>query len=367
MAQIANPAIAWYPATEPNGLGVPSFTTTQLLIDGTDESAGFCFQFPATGNVRKIFWGTRAVTTSATMDVRVETVDATGLPSGTLWGTNTNAARSGLTANTGYLDTLTADAAVTRGQFGAVVIKQPTASFGNCQVAAMGTAGATQRYPFCALNAPSGTWTKVAGSPILGLEYDTGAYYEIHGCLPVMDTIGATTTSTGSTPDVSGLRFQVTTPQTFSDVWLWVDADGDFNINLVSTAYHQVNQTGILSSLTVSNKDAQTSPILLRLRMPTYALVPGTWYRLIVEPTSATTIVIYEFNLPSLASMDAWGGANFHYTTAKNPTADGDWTNYNSGTFRKPFIGLGLSAFADDAGGGGGTASIFQSPVVRAA
>jgi len=62
-----------------------------------------------------------------------------------------------------------------------------------------------------------------------------------------------------------------------------------------------------------------------------------------------------DWNLPSLAAMDAHaGGRLFHLTTAKDPTGDGDWTNYNSGTFRKFFGGLVLDGFDDGAGSGGG-------------
>jgi len=131
---------------------------------------------------------------------------------------------------------------------------------------------------------------------------------------------------------------------------------------LVSDAYHQANKTGILATLTVDKDiDASSSPGMVQLRFTApYVLAAATWYRLIIEPTTTTGLIIYDFNLPSLASMDAWGGASFHLTTAKDPTADGSWTNYDSGTFRKPFLGIGLSAFADDAGGGAGGRPEFR-------
>ena len=62
----------------------------------------------------------------------------------------------------------------------------------------------------------------------------------------------------------------------------------------------------------------------------------------------------------SLLSLDAWplGGC---FTTAKDPTGNGDWTNYNSGTFRHP-IGLGLivGGFDTGAASGGGSRSRVQ-------
>src|SRR5580765_13275 len=61
-------------------------------------------------------------TGSPTADCRIETVATTGLPSGTLWATNTNIVTGTLSTDTNVLNALTAAATITKGQVFAVKI-----------------------------------------------------------------------------------------------------------------------------------------------------------------------------------------------------------------------------------------------------
>jgi hypothetical protein len=53
---------------------------------------------------------------SPTIEVRIETLDASGLPSGTLWATNTNGTTGTVSSNTYVLWALTASASIAKGQ-----------------------------------------------------------------------------------------------------------------------------------------------------------------------------------------------------------------------------------------------------------
>jgi hypothetical protein len=64
----------------------------------------------------------------------------------------------------------------------------------------------------------------------------------------------------------------------------------------------------------------------------------NTWYRLIVEATTAGNVSLFDFDLYEQNALLAYGGLDFHLTTAKDPVGDGSWTNYDSGTPRVPFL-----------------------------
>ncbi len=342
----------------------PSFTTNALLIDAIDESVAFIVQAPRTGTINKVGWGTRTVTTGATLDVRIESIaSAAKFPAGTLFGTNTNGSQVVADANdnTWFLTSLTSGASVTKGQDIAVVIKNPGASAGNLQIAGFADDANTLDFPYAGLNtgvSPTISYASAAAAPILAFEYsDSPTVVPVPGCWPMKGTITTTTLGTGSTPDVVGLRFQLPFPCSILGAAPWIDADGDYKMMLVSEAYHQANATGILATLTVDHvhENATTAGYHEHVFAASYDIAANTWYRLVIEPTTATTLGFHDFDVNTLALMDAYpGGQNFHLTTAKDPTGDGSWTNYNSGTFRIPFISLIIDKFDDAVSSGGG-------------
>lgn len=345
----------------PGGLWLPrpllgsqflAFATT-LVLDAADEKAGFLIHAPRTGNVRKIRWRTGTVTTGATLDVRLETIDAaTGFPSGTLFGTNTNASQvvASTDDNTTFLTQLTADAAVTQGDLLGVAIVNPSASPGNMVISAVRwdqpmTAG---DFPQCALFTAS--WATVGNiAPVVALEYDDGSYAYVEWCHPVT-AINSVTFANSSTPDVRGLRFKVPFPCKASRFWVYADADGDFDVKLLDS-------DGVTALATVSvDKDvpgaATAAGQYFRPFPADITLVKDTFYRLVIEPTSATSLTVYDVDVPTAAVMDALeGGQNWHYTSAKDPANEASWTQVLT---KRPFMGVKFSAFDDGVGGGGG-------------
>lgn len=345
----------YFPRIPSSTIGAPGFATA-LVLDAGDETATMIVEAPKTGNIDAIYFGTRNVTTGATVDVRVETLDRTTTPavnSGTLWGTNTNGAQviADGDDNTGFTTVLTAVAAVTRGDPIAVVIKNPAVSPGNMQLAILSDGKDELEFPYFLLNGVSSS----GGAVVLGLRYDDGSFYPITGAYPI-SAITTTTYSSASTPDTIGQRFQFAAPVRVCGFWTWADFDGDLTVKLVSSDYHQANNTATLKvEKTINNEDRRSNGAFVQeFLFPTDVdLTAATNYRLIFEP-GGTNITIYDMTFDSLAIMAGRdGGSAFHLTTAKDPTGDGDWTNYNSGTFRKLFGGLILCGVDDGAGAGG--------------
>lgn len=343
---------------------VPAFSSftfnTGMVFDAADEAVGTVFQYPKTGNVRKVHFSTGTVTTGATIKVRLETVSTSdGFPTGTPFGTNTvnDAVVVGSgDDNTFFSVTLTADAAVTAGAIAALVIQNPGASVGNMQIRALAF-GADSGLPYPLLKQAS--WAKSGNLLCFCLEYDDGTIVPVPGIVPACSTVTSTNLATNATPDVGALLFTPTQSMRLLGGWVWSDNDGEATLKLVSTAYHQVNATGILATTPTLDPDVRASGsggVFRAYFTAPYDVVAGTTYRLIWEPTTTTAITLRDITVGSANQLNGWPGG-FCLSTAKDPTGNGDWTDFNSGTFRIPMMGLLIAGFDNEEGASSGGSS----------
>lgn len=358
------PAGLWIPRPFPD-IGTPSLTFYSS-VSNAGGKIGWILAAPKAGNIHKVVWGTRTVTTGATVDVRLETIDATvtpAVPSGTLFGTTTNGAQVVASSddNVTFTTTLTADATVTQGQLFAVVIAN--ASPGSMSIPTCLTGLSTiLGFPYIAVfNGTSWAASTTGVVPSLSLEYSDGSYAPIQGVWPASATLNTNAMSTSTTPDVWGLRFQLPFPARVRGAWGIINGSGDFTVRLVNSAYNQGALTGILATATLDKDERAATPRTYNFTFDnSVSLAANTNYRLIVSPSTTTSLSVYDLSLVTAAQMNAWeGGSNFMLTSAKDPTQDSDWTNYNSGTFREPFIGLLLDGFDDAVSTGGVHSATF--------
>jgi hypothetical protein len=326
-------------------------TLTTRQIFSASGVAATIFQIARTGNVRRIHFATGTVTTGATILVRLETVDlSTGNPSGTLVGTNTEDAAFVIANGDDSVfltATLTADAAVTVGDYVAVVLQNPASSHGSMNFAAHASSEFNVPYGFDNGN-------KSNNLLMLALEYDDGTVTPIPGIRSPATAQTSVTFSNASTPDVYGTLFTPTLELRVAGAWVNIDQDADCHVRLVSTAYNQGAGTGILAGVTLDTnvrRDGASSQALVQFPAPV-DLVAGTAYRLIVEPNSGSSIQFHYYNTGSQLGLDAVGFGCL--TTAKDPTSNGDWTDHNSGTFRWALMGLVVSGVAGGAAASGG-------------
>lgn len=337
----------WVPRAPIGVDNAPTFTNA-ATIDAASEKGGFVFRITKAGNVAKILWGVRTVTTGATVDVRLETVDATtGLPSGTLWATNTNASQvvNSTDDDVQFVTTLTATATVAVGDWVAVVISNPAASFGNMLIRAFQDEAMDSAY--CCQYVSS--WAKNdVGAPVVGLEYDDGSYPMHEGCWPLSNAATLTTYSNSSTPDVRGLYFSLPFPTRVRGWWANIDLDGTADIKLIDSDGVTALQT---VSLDPDIRVNAVSGLHSGWFGSTSTLTKDTVYRLVVEPTSTTAIGLNEMDVSAVA---VWGGihcgATFYHTSAKDPTGTGSWTNT---TTKRPWMGLIIDGFDDGVSAGG--------------
>jgi hypothetical protein len=209
--------------------GAPSFATAR--IDAEGEQVGAVVQAPKTGTISKIhvLANSIVVAPGADYDIRLETVGTSdGLPTGTLFDTNTNGA---LTIIAGDDDewlpvTLTAGASVTRGDdIFAVVYKAP-ASPDTGNVGWVKYSDSSYGFPYaCFHNAT--IWSKQVGSPMVLLEYSDGSIPRIPNCFPWTQVLYLSGLYSDSSWPYTGNRFKLRQATEIAGVWFQGDMDAD--------------------------------------------------------------------------------------------------------------------------------------------
>lgn len=347
MALVDIPGGLFIPAYPTQMGSAPSIAGNALLLDAASEAVGPICQAPKAGNIAKIGFRVHAVTSAPTEnhDIRLESVDlASGLRSGSLVAANANA--SALLDSTGWkLVTLTAAAAVTKGQLIAPTVKAPATNFGNIGLAHF--EDVRRWFPFTDIVGGK----NLTSAPCFTLEYDDGSYDVVEGIYPY-SVINTRTYGSSTNPNRRGMRFQVPFKARLAGMWvvMTVNTGADFDVVFYAsdgtTATTLVQWDGHVS--------AAASVGLHKLRFATpVTLEPNTNYRIALVPTTTTSIVIYDTDVNAAADLDAWsGGQEFHSTTVNGaPGAEGDWTQTLT---NRPFMGLWFDQLSDDAGAGGG-------------
>ena len=335
----------WMPSYYPTAWAVG---TTAYLIDATGEKAVCVCHAPKIGNIDRFDFNVAAVTNSPDNGLRasLQGVDlATGQNNGTILGATNNAfALYAHTVTTGWKSSNFGEvAAVTRGQLLACVLDLPTF------VASDSLSLSSLNLNTNACGVPYGisvTGTKLATQlPLLALHYTDG-YVPVSPWLPGLNTLANITyNSTTGVADEWGLAFKIAAPCMLNAVGLTITvvAGADFELvvydaanNILSTTVHDGDVTGL------TTQAGFTIPVQTELE-----LAANTLYRVTVRPTTANNISMQYMTFASLDLMDtAEGGRDWYMTSRLNQS--GPWTDYNSGTFRRPHFSLNLTALGHD-------------------
>jgi len=314
--QSLNAAIQW-PGLVPN-TGTAPTTAAGATIDAAGEYDGAVFCAPFDMTISHVGWRVNTVSGSPTCDVRIETVAATGLPSGTLWATNTNVVTGVMTA-AWRLDALTASASITKGQLFAVKFLHNTGtSFTIRLLSSYGISVAGLPYRISNTGTP-------AKASMNGINCCFGSssttFYSLFQAIPVTTINNNIFNNLGSA--ARGNRFQVPFKCRVAGLaWIAGTSVGDFNAVLYDDSGNELS-----SSSTAFDGDYKNAAAGAQVRAyfdNPVTLSPGAWYRMALEPSSATNINQTVFGLSSADYRTAMpGGTNFHYATR----AGGTWTD----------------------------------------
>lgn len=313
-------------------------------IDGADEYVALVTRVWKTGNIRNVGFRTGTVTTGGAddLDIRIETVDANGDPSGTLWDTDTNVAHNLLDSDDNtFLVTgnLTASAAVVRGESEiAIKIKNPAANFATAQITKMDQQFNQFSYTVDSLGAGP---VKSVFSMAMALQYDDGIYYPIDGVWP----FSAESRGLASSPEEDGAKFQVSFSCKVIGAIVWAEFDNDSSLVLRADG----SPGSVLTSKAL-NKNHVAVPGSSGRHIIYFEdeveLSANTDYRLLVDRGGALTGVHF-FSTLNAALMNATpGGTNFIRT---HGTGAGAFTDVDTET---PVMSLIISELDDGAGGG---------------
>ncbi len=347
MALVAVPGGFYYPPYAP---GAHDSTSSSAAIDAADERQEFICEASQAGELAKVIFLTGTVTTGATVDVRLETVDlATGLATGTLLDTNSNASQviDDTDDNTQFVVTLTATATVTQGQKYAIVIVNPAADFGNMRFLEYNPQGTSTNFPYSV----EAVDVKQPQYACMGVIYDSDVYHGLPHFGYVITSSPTATFSTATTPEQGGLRFSVPFDCVVRGLWIVMDSDGTGEMRLLDGPDID---NDILATATFDNDVRYLNSFRIHHLMfdGDASLSKDTFYRLVIQPLDTNTVRPFLQLYSEVAHMDlSAGGQNFHYTTAKDPTIEGDWTQTLT---TRPLIGLWIVEVHDGAGGGGG-------------
>lgn len=338
------------------------FTPSTLTIDAADEIAGGVFTISKAGTVVRVHFCTSTVTTGADVDVRLETLDASGQNSGTLFGTNTNVTQTIADANDNTwfrTNTLTGSATVAVGDKIAVLVKNPSSSFGNMQIRRGVASPGTTGYPYSV--GPLVTNKNDLQTPLIcALEYNDGSFATPFLTLPIQ-TASTVTANTGTNPDEIATIFTPTFKMRAAGASFKAAtaAGADYRVQI----YEDGNNTPIASlprdgdhttnTASRDHFDFFTTPV---------ELDAGTTYRLALLPTTANSVTVPYFEVSSsyLGLLDCLpGGQAMHYSARnRTSTTDPDAAAWSQTTNRR--LGLGLVLDQLDDGAGGGAASMMR-------
>lgn len=336
----------------------PAINTSTFVMDASGEQAVLVFRVPKTGNLQGFgaYFGAVGNVPNNGLKFSFQSVNlTTGQASGTILGA-TAGAHATTAANTpasaGWSDpgNFGEVVAVTRGDVVAAVIA--FASFtASDSVTVGGLSGASFQRGF-----PYGisvlTTKNTNLIPIVAIRYDDGTYVDVVHDGWAVTAHNQTSVNTGTTPDEMGLAFQVPFPCKLRAVLatLSIAAGADYDI----VVYDSDGTTALATQSIDGDVTSATNTMFHEHYLDAdVTLAANTVYRVVVKPTTVTSLTFHDNSFNGLALMDTVEGGQSWYLTAR--TNAGAWTDYNSGTFRKPRLALLLNGFDDGAGGGGTT------------
>jgi hypothetical protein len=286
---------------------------------------------------------------SPTAEVRIETVDgSTGLPSGTLWATNTNGTTGTISSSSNVLQALTASASISAGQVFCVKVALASGTSIQIQLVGSTVSPSDSVFPYTVVNTGAASKATLSGFGTIALGSSSTTFYQVPGLLPASAVTASTFNNTSSAR--RGMRF--TPPMNCRAVGVrWYNANtvGDFNAAIFDDAGTELSSSS--TAFDGDNSAASTSP---NRPFTVYfdnavTLSAGTTYRVAIEPTTTTNVSLTTVTLPSTNYRGATpAGTTAHYTTY----VASSWTD--TATDQLPFMDILIDQVDDGTGSGGG-------------
>ena len=331
---------------------VPNYSS--ISLDAAGEYMAMIFQPRKAGDIQGIEFRCHNSTGACTVDLRLETVDATtGFPTGTLFAANTQV--TGVTATSaawiGAASNFTANATVALTDRLAAKILYNSGTL--IQVAQWTFTSLV--FPYSVEN--TGTPTKSTSGLGMALRYSDGSYDYIPGLVP-WNTFPPTNLTSGTNPNHRGNVFVPPAPLGVVGAWAWIEnaagGTGLLDFILATDDWDgTADNDGTSNWVVTLDNNIATNRGLVYIQFSTRALLSkNATYRLLLKSETGSDINMYQGDVNTSALLNAadrWG-TSMYLTTANNPTGAGSWTNTNTS---RVFMGLWVDQIDDGVGGGG--------------
>lgn len=332
-------APVYVPAPISNG----EFSANTATLDAAGEKIAYITYVPEDGTITHVTFRVAGLTTAQTLRVSLQTLDASGNPSGTLYGGSTAGTQASPTANTWYRVALGTGATAVGGDRIAIVVEWDATAGSLAINTYLAPASYGPQMVYMA-EYTTGAWVKTRTRlGMFAFDY-SGTYYPLIAA-PV--TGASEAYHDGLANDERGNRFVL--PFKARAIGAW------FHGQIFSTAGSgQVKLYGETTESVALAYASLAAPADYHTHFVFFAnpvsLNANTTYRLALRATHATEYVgILVGTATTNATLGAFDwGANTYYTARGN---DGAWTDTNT---KVSIMGLILDRLSDDAGGAGG-------------
>ena len=341
------PGITWWPEANSTSSRNPTFITA--TIDAADEKKACIFQVAQSGEVSDVYFRTKTVTTGADVTVGLYTVDtgSTGYPTTTLFDTSssTTFTINDTDDNMVLKATLDATCTVNQGDWVALVISNPSSSFGNIQLAEIDiSAWPLFTTPYQALYTSS--WAKDYGTMICGLEYSGGAKYDIAGVYLFDDHNAQAFTSLTSS---YGGRIKFPVKCTVRHISIW----GENNFGNVRLKIYNTAGTLLHNQYFYSGRQYNHTRARMQWTLDTdFVMEADTNYYFMMEAQDTSSSYLNYYTLDAAGDFDM-NSAGQHLVWVERSTG-GTFTVTDT---KAPIMSLGIVGFETTTGGGGSSSS----------
>lgn len=337
--QYSGDSFQLWPGVTRSGLATTGGSTT---LDAAGEYHAIAIYAHQDMAISHVFLKLNAVSGSPTADIRIETMDAsTGLPSGTLWATNTNIVTGTLTT-TGAAHALTATANVSKGQW--FVVKIAYNSGASLQLFSAVAMAIVQSVNYSIVN--TGTPSRGVGTNVsIGIGPSATQMYHIGGgTYPLISTSGVVNVNNTNGGRIGG-RFElpfkaeihgVRTALLANDADISIYEDGGGAVSGATGSFDA-------SAAAPSSGLPFTDVIFATPFVPTI----NTRYRAAIVPTTGSNVGLRSWEVTAAGLLTGCPGEGLIHRT--DYTTSGGWVETAA---QLPNIDLIIKRLDDGVGGG---------------
>lgn len=326
------------------GKSIIGGSTANLLVDAAGEAVGFIFQWPKTGTVDRFIFRTGSVTTAQNMTLTFETVDSSGMPTGSAYGSSgaTTWAPVDTDDNVNVELTLASSFAVTKGDL-VVARFEWSGTAGNLNFVVATSDNVTDGLTRSLHDTGSG-FAISNTCPRICLRYDDGTYVVPRWCIPPANH-SSTIVDSASNPAEIGLYF--ISPINFSfDAIHYFQRDFGTTTTVTASVFSDAGGTPtLMTSKDFTHDQIQGVHPAVVCFPDEVTFVKGVHYAIVFKNLGTTSD--YQVSFHDVPDVNHWGDYCFGTDYAWASRASAASGAFTKTATRKPIMRLHVTKLHD--------------------